>query len=517
MASNAPSRVLAWEWGSVATMSLLAFAASAFSGSRGLFAFDEAILFDGGFRVLSGQVPYRDFLIPFGPIPFLLQSMFFGLFGVNWPAFLAHAALFNAAAAVITWWLVRRVGPEHPSVRIIAMVAAGATAAWFYPPVGVPFFEQTAFFLHLCGLAALHSRRRVAGVAAGVLFAMAFLSKQNVGVLSAAMGLWIGWRTGALRQVLAGLSATGLIFALWLAVFSDPRAFLRSFVEIPLAEAGGRLGRMDSLAGAAVTLPGVLECAIFGFAAVSLFGGRAKGNLTPKAPHPLEVALGLIVFRLAFAALTNNSPLGLFGFAGLSTGLSMAAVLAARPHSRPRAVLLSLPLFVLAALGLRVSVNREVHDFWWDARFDDVRVSRELWPARWGGGDRARAPRVPDFDAVVDRLRTRGKPFFVFPDTTIMYGLVGRPSTQPLVWFHKGVTYSSPDSVLDARLVQALVSSQVMTVVVEDVSFLGTDRRLKDFPALRRFIDENFVLDETHGIFRILERRPPAAAPESGG
>ncbi len=512
MADSSPSPASLSERASILAVALFAAAASAYSGSRGFFAFDEAIVFDGGFRVLSGQVPYRDFLIPFGPISFLLQAVFFALFGVNWPAYLAHAAVLNAGAALMTWWLVRGVSPGHPSVRFIAVLAAATTSAWFYPPVGVPFFEQTAFFFQLCALAALQSPRRGSAAGAGALVALACLSKQNAGVLSAAMGLWIAWRSGRARQLVAGLLGIGLIFAAWLTVFSDPRAFLRSFVEIPLAEAGGRVGRMGSLAGAGVTLPGAIECAILCLAGIGLLGQHGPRPHAGRAPHPLEVALWLFGGRLAFAALTNNSPLGLFGFVGLSMGLALAAALSAKRHSRTWTALWGLPLVVLTAYGLRVSLNREVHDFWWEARFDDVQVSREMWPAHWGGGERGRAPRVRDFDSVVARLRLEGEPFFVFPDTTVMYGLVGRPSAQPLVWFHKGVSYpSTPDPLLDARIVRALERSQVKTVVMEDVSFLGTERRLKDFPGLRRFLDENFVLDETLGIFRILRRRvsPP--------
>jgi hypothetical protein len=266
---------------------------------------------------------------------------------------------------------------------------------------------------------------------------------------------------------------------------------------------------MSAMAGAGFTVPGVMECAILCAAAVLLLRDRGASPPDARATRALEVAFLLFGSRLAFASLTNNSPLGLFGFVGLSAGLAAAAAVAAAQASRARALLFGLPLIVLTVSGLRVSASREVHDFWWDARFDDVQVSQEMWPARWGGGERGRAPRVRDFDAVVARLRREKEPFFVFPDTTVMYGLVGLPSAQPLVWFHKGVSYSSvPDPALDARVVQALVASSVKTIVLEDVSFLGTERRLKDFPGLRRFIDENFVPEETFGIFQILKRRP---------
>lgn len=46
------------------------------SGERGFFAFDQSIVFDGGYRLTWGEVPYKDFLIPFGPVVFYLQAFF---------------------------------------------------------------------------------------------------------------------------------------------------------------------------------------------------------------------------------------------------------------------------------------------------------------------------------------------------------------------------------------------------------------------------------------------------------
>ena len=42
------------------------------------------MIFDGGWRILSGQVPYKDFLMAFGPLTFVMQAVAFKLFGVNW-------------------------------------------------------------------------------------------------------------------------------------------------------------------------------------------------------------------------------------------------------------------------------------------------------------------------------------------------------------------------------------------------------------------------------------------------
>src|SRR5436190_10562222 len=65
------------------------------AGERGFFSLDQSIEFDGAYRVLSGQVPYKDFLVPVGPLVFWLQAAVFRIAGVSWGSFVLGAALLN--------------------------------------------------------------------------------------------------------------------------------------------------------------------------------------------------------------------------------------------------------------------------------------------------------------------------------------------------------------------------------------------------------------------------------------
>jgi hypothetical protein len=56
------------------------------SGRRGFQAFDQSIVFDGGYRVLLGQRPLRDFFLPTGPLPLWIQACFFAGLGVSYGA-----------------------------------------------------------------------------------------------------------------------------------------------------------------------------------------------------------------------------------------------------------------------------------------------------------------------------------------------------------------------------------------------------------------------------------------------
>ena len=56
-------------------------------GHRGIYLYDQSAVFDGAWRILQGQVLYRDFFTPYGPIVFFIQSLFFRLFGVDFLIF----------------------------------------------------------------------------------------------------------------------------------------------------------------------------------------------------------------------------------------------------------------------------------------------------------------------------------------------------------------------------------------------------------------------------------------------
>jgi hypothetical protein len=49
-----------------------------------IFFRDYAIIWDGATRMINGEVLYKDFGVPFGPIPLLIPYYFMSFFGVSW-------------------------------------------------------------------------------------------------------------------------------------------------------------------------------------------------------------------------------------------------------------------------------------------------------------------------------------------------------------------------------------------------------------------------------------------------
>src|SRR5262249_18252364 len=113
--------------------------------------FDMAIEVDGGYRVYCGQVPYRDFHIPTGPMRhYALGGCFVLMGGFSWSAVILCGGLIGAAASVLVYALLRCYGG-----RSNALLFAGVTALTFNLPVAFPWFDHLAFLWTLTALTAL--------------------------------------------------------------------------------------------------------------------------------------------------------------------------------------------------------------------------------------------------------------------------------------------------------------------------------------------------------------------------
>ena len=161
--------------------------------------------------------------------------------------------------------------------------------------------------------------------------------------------------------------------------------------------------------------------------------------------------------------------------------------------------------------GIRAAWTRSVHDIFHDAEFVDVTSISGLERLKWGEPTEVYNVDFTcnDLAKVVERLRSDGRPFFVFPEYTILYGLVGVPAPQPLVWFHEGLTFPYEyDEGLDRWIVDSLVSADVQLIVLQETCFFGAKLcAITDFPRLKDFIRKNFVQDEKLGGFKVLRKQ----------
>jgi len=353
------------------------------AGRRGFFAFDQSILFDAGFRILSGQTPFAAFRLPFGPVAPALQAGLFTLFGVDFAGYLASAALANAVAAGLAMALLARLLPRHRTRtgRPGWWLLGGAlTGIWFYPPSGTPWFEQTALLFVLAGVVLLlpavlaerpRPRHLLAAAGAGACAVLALLTKQNAGgaaLPAFALLLVVPWLDGRLgdrrRAVrgerragrrpwapgaawLTGAMVTAGTFVLWLVRAADPALFVRFALEIPAAEGARRLaagpGRLltgSSLGYGPIAVRLAITLATLasvGAVAVTFCRGCRQGHRdgpsdlsTPTRRRLLAggaTAAGLYLTQHLLTATSFNQPAVSMGLAGLLLPLGAGVLL----------------------------------------------------------------------------------------------------------------------------------------------------------------------------------------------
>ena len=168
---------------------------------------------------------------------------------------------------------------------------------------------------------------------------------------------------------------------------------------------------------------------------------------------------------------------------------------------------------ITAAHGVRISLSRRVHDVFSCPSFEEKLTIPGMQVVKWADStkvrpDDARVVHAGDLEGIVKFLREREGNFFIFPDFTIVYGLVGRHSKQPLLWFHRGLTYPNEYSdELDQRLVASLEESHIEFVVMENPSGRANRVILSHFPLLKAYIERHFCAGPRFGVFHVLERR----------
>jgi hypothetical protein len=522
-------------------------------GTRGFFAFDQSIVFDGAYRVFQGQIIYKDFVIPVGPITFWLQALFFFLGGVSYRSYVAHAAVGNCLASVCVYFILRRL---YPTAKLWPALGSLLTALYFYPPFGTPWLEQTAFLFVLIGLLLIilpasdpQKPPYLSAFAAGVCAALAFLSKQNAGLFSMPMLLalvlfrrltsWNSLWKGCLIFFL-GLSATALAFLTWLWIWSDFHLFWKHVFTIPSGEGLRRLSGDMYHTVVTLTLSDGPFADRLGFVCggvaaglfllVCLWNLRQDPRMWMADATACFLALGAVFTQNSFILSTKNQPENGYPFLGIilaAGGASVWKMLRLQLAISFQGTPLQLPspklvrgFFLLGfagltawigAVGFRAAWSRSVHDLFEGADFSQRCQVPILGEIKWSSPTSKLGQQLTtsQLEAIVSYLQKRDERFVVFTDYTILYAMLRQPSPQPLLWFHKGLTYPQTyDPQIDRWIADSLAANEVKTALVEENAWWGDARKTleEDFPLVQQFLLENFVQHDPIGPFRIYER-----------
>jgi len=346
---------------------------------------------------------------------------------------------------------------------------------------------------------------------------------------------------GALMFML-GLGVVLGAFLLWVQTASDFGQFRLHAWEIPLQLASKRIwGDPSNVVrtllwfkaplGALLFNPVCLLVSAAGFAA-GMMTSFQDDDFRRRLRIASAATVSILAYQNLFQVTTGNDLENGIPFVGLAFALTTAVAgelfynrklevtsrgrqdvfrLAVRPNHMNVALVTigGILLLILSRQGLLVDFRRTVNQFAPSARFERRLQLPRIGRVRWGEPTRLGSLTLEqaDFENVVRWLERKDGNFFVFSDATILYGLLGRASPQPMLYFQRGQSYREADvPQLEDEILGSLGRNDVKTVVLEKRVPLD-DMKIASFPKLNRWIRTEFERSHEFGLFEIWEKR----------
>ena len=148
-------------------------------GFIGIMPLDNTVLYNGGYRVLNGYIPFSDYWLVTGPLLDYLNAFFFYLMGVSWKTFIIHSSIFNLLFSFANYFLFLKLGQSAKYSFFYSILIA----LLFYPTVGTPFVDHhSTFFMILAFYSfvlGVNKKNYFYFQLIPLLFCLSFLSKQT--------------------------------------------------------------------------------------------------------------------------------------------------------------------------------------------------------------------------------------------------------------------------------------------------------------------------------------------------
>ena len=547
------------EWYLFGLLGLFAFFLCFRSGERGYFAFDQSFIFDGAYRIVSGQIPYKDFVIPFGPIVFLVQALFFKIVGISYFSYIFSGSLMNVAGAVSSVIILKKLMPDK---KLLPWSGGFVTAIWYCPFSGTLYTEQTAFFFIFLNLTAMFMslyddrgrsvRTDMLTLILGVFASLGFFTKQNAGLIAFPLyfALFVCIYMGRIRLLLrrififlCGSIASTVCLFLWIWKYSDLRNFIKHVFVVPYAMGTSRLGADW---GVLIKGSNIVQYVLFislvvaGFVLfLYLYQYKKVKGAWRNVFMGSVLSIGLISYQFIFNATANKYPENGFPFIGFILAITSYLILFMYDvrnelpgfdkgkvvdgiKLRKAIVLTTLVMFIgISSYGIHLALSRRIL-YIINAEFNDPLPIDKVKNLRWAEPTWLVTPSVlarrakphkelrvreSDILGLYEYLRKKDRNFFIFPDFTIFYALLDKVSPQPVLWFHRGLTYPKEyDESIDRWIVESLKKNEVRIVVKETTSWKHTGSTLAGLPLMAEYIRNNFRRVKNIGIFEIHEK-----------
>ncbi len=160
-------------------VAIFAFLVNYHYGFIGLMPMDNTVLYNGGYRILNGYIPFTDYWLVTGPLLDYLNAIFFYLLGTSWKTFIIHSSIFNALLGIASYFLFTELGLSKKFSTFYSILIS----LLFYPVVGTPFVDHHSTFFMLIAfyffIFSVNKKNSFFILFVPIFFCFSFLSKQT--------------------------------------------------------------------------------------------------------------------------------------------------------------------------------------------------------------------------------------------------------------------------------------------------------------------------------------------------
>ena len=160
-------------------LAISAFFINYYYGFIGIMPMDNTVLFNGGYRVLKGYIPFTDYWLVTGPLLDYINALFFKLFGVSWSTYIIHSSIINSLLALSSFYFFQIINLS----KLYSLIYALLISILFYPVVGTPFVDHHSIFFVIISfyslIIAIKKKNTNYFLFIPSLLVLSFLSKQT--------------------------------------------------------------------------------------------------------------------------------------------------------------------------------------------------------------------------------------------------------------------------------------------------------------------------------------------------
>jgi hypothetical protein len=521
-------------------------------GRLGFMPLDNSIIFDGGWRILSGQIPFRDFVTPAGLIPMILQAGFFKLLGVNWFSYCMHSAVSNGLFCIMVFFLLKSFSDS----TIICFFFSLLSGVIFYTPIGVPHIEQHSFFFVLLALitslkAAECRKRYISGLLwmlIPLILILSYLSKQIPAVFAVPLIGWVivikgkGRIINIIKFLAIGCLSASVILILLIKIndLNIENIILYSW-ELPSKTLDGRIAaffdiqaikeNLAILVGIIRFESGIFLASIPFFSIIAIAGlyllifsrinDRMGKSSEISKQYYFEFILSVILFFICFffIAFTHNQRVNGLPYLFISIGIlyiiinklslqySSIAKINLRIFSK---IFITVALLDAVIFSFKVNATRLANDIIYDqqkAMTNSQYLPTELSFLSWHTPVDYNFTAENFFDIYTFFQKHKGN-FLYYGDASILYGITGRPSVFPSVWIHPGLTFPEKGSEEFPKFENELMKNMKkynVKYVIEEGEETWMESKISDFTSLNILLNNNKDRIFKIGSFKIIE------------